>query len=51
MLGRHICLSRAKLCFCYFHVISLLTLSFMAIEGKQLGKLNKMNWTAVTQPL
>ena len=33
---------------CHLPVISLLTLSFIAIEGKQLAKLNKMNWTAVT---
>ena len=37
--------------FCHLHVISLLTLSSMVIEGEKLAKLNKMNWTAVTQPL
>ena len=31
--------------------MSLLTLSSIAIEGEQLAKLNKMNLTAVTQPL
>ena len=36
--------------FCDLHVISLLTLSSIATEGKYLAKL-KMNWTAVTQPL
>ena len=35
--------------FCHLHVISLLTLSSIAIEGEYLAKLNKMNWTAVTQ--
>ena len=29
----------------------LLTLSSIVIEGKKLAKLNKMNWTAVAQPL
>ena len=33
------------------HVISLLTLSSIVIEGEKLAKLNKMNWTAVAQPL
>ena len=32
-------------------VISLLTLSSIAIEAEQVAKLNKMNWTAMTQPL
>ena len=32
-------------------VISLLTLSSIAIETEQVAKLNKMNWTAMTQPL
>ena len=41
----------SDLWFCHLHVISLLTLSSIAIEGKELAKLNKMNWTAVTQPL
>ena len=50
MLRRHICLSPIS-DFCHFYVISLFTLSSTAIEGEQLAKLNKMNWTAVTQPL
>ena len=37
--------------FCHLHVISLLTLSSMVIEGEKLAKLNKMNWTAVKQAL
>ena len=45
----------SDLWFCHLHVISLLTSSPIAIEkaieGEQLAKLNKMNWTAVTQPL
>ena len=41
----------SNLCLCHLQVISLLTLSFVAIAGEQLAKLNKMNWTAVTQPL
>ena len=41
----------SNLWFCHLYVISLLTLSFVAIAGEQLAKLNKMNWTAVTQPL
>ena len=41
----------SNLWFCHSHVISLLTLSSIAITGEQLAKLNKMNWTAVTQPL
>ena len=36
---------------CHFYVISLFSLSSTATEGEQLAKLNKMNWTAVTQPL
>ena len=36
---------------CHLHVISLLTVSSIVIEGKKSAKLNKMNWTAVTQPL
>ena len=41
----------SNLRFCHLDVISLLTLSSIAIAGEQLAKLNKMNWTAVTQPL
>ena len=41
----------SNLWFCHSYVISLLTLSFVAIAGEQLAKFNKMNWTAVTQPL
>ena len=41
----------SDLWFCHLHVISLLTLSFIAIEGELLAKLNKMNRTAVTQSL
>ena len=41
----------SDLWFCYLHVISLLTLSSIVIEGVLLAKLNKMNWTAVTQSL
>ena len=41
----------SDLWFRHLHVISLLTLRSTAIEGGQLAKLNKMNWTAVTQPL
>ena len=41
----------SNLWFCHFYVISLFTLSSTAIEGEQLAKLIKMNWTAVTQPL
>jgi len=37
--------------FCHLHVICLLTLSSIAIEGEQLANLNKSHWTAVTQPL
>ena len=37
--------------FCHLHVISLLTLSSIVIEGEKLAKLNKMNWTAVKQAL
>ena len=52
MLRRYICLSRISVGFCHFYVISLFTLSSTAIEGEQLAKFwNKMNWTAVTQPL
>ena len=40
----------SDLWFCHLHVISLLTLSSIAIEGEQLARLNKMNWTAMTQP-
>ena len=41
----------SDLWFCHLHVISLLTLSSMAIEDEYLAKLNKMNWTAGTQSL
>ena len=41
----------SDLWFCHLPVISLLTLSSIAIEGEWLAKLNKMNWTTVTQPL
>ena len=41
----------SNLWFCHFYVISLFTLSSTAIEGEQLAKLIKMNWTAATQPL
>ena len=37
--------------FCLLHVISLLTLSSIAIEGEWLAKLNIMNGTVVTQPI
>ena len=36
----------SDLWFCHLHVISLLTLSSIVIEGEKLAKLNKMNWTA-----
>ena len=50
MLRRH--LSVSDLWFCHLHVIYLLTLiESIAIEGEWLEKFNKMNWTAVTQPL
>ena len=41
----------SNLWFYHLQVISLLTLSSIAIEGKWSAKLNKMNWTAVAQPL
>ena len=41
----------SDLWFCHLHVISLLTLSSIAIEGESLAKLNKTNWTAATQSL
>ena len=41
----------SDLWFCHLQVISLLTLSSIAIEGEYLAKLKKMNWTAVTAPL
>ena len=34
--------------FCHLHVISLLSLSSIAIEGEYLAKLGKINWTTVT---
>ena len=37
--------------FCHLYVIFLPTLSSIPIEGEYLEKLNKMNWTAETQPL
>ena len=42
MLRRHICLSRVRsgLWFCYLHVISLLTLSSIAIE-RVIGKIKQ----------
>ena len=41
----------SNLWFCHLHAISLFTLSSIAIAGEQSAKLNKMNWTAVTQSL
>ena len=43
MLRRHICLFLIS-DICHLHVISVLTLSAIVIEGE-------LNWTAMTQPL